>query len=1428
MPKKMKKGTFEAMLCRAILNSKRSGCSYKAILNYITGNYEGANNTSALKRALKKGLADEILTRDKKMYYRLSKQGKEKYGSEGGDGKKKDADGDLVEDLELERRERKRKGGLHLPPRPKLTPARDTKARRWSKRGGFVDDDDVADLLVCTSFMNAYSSPLGISSFNVDMLRGALEHKHETALLTEIHMALLRLLIASLPEDSIEERRLSYLADVLNPVTWPEVLRRYVNFWLRYGEYERLQNKFEEFTQEALADAVTTMTDKTYFHLTEPEKLTLLSFLVDELLDTPTIVEHIQASKEKLRELRADKKEDDVEARREEADMRKRQRRREKGLDSSSSEDESSSSEEESSSEEDTENKVGDDAAEAGAPVDGDAAAAAAPPSAEAGAEGEEKKEAAAEESSSEESSTEEEESSSEEEESEEEDESEEDAEPPLYIEIEETIFNGDPNDRKAILAHRKSVEARKVAIKSTHLAWKKRQKVKAAQRRQKEMKAQRELMAEQQKEEERKMEVLKREQEWDLKEIKRHEAHGRAIAKPAAAVRAGGGALGMDRAFNEYWFFPEADTTRLYVLPGNPEDNGLGRGSSRVKSETHWGVYEFKEDIEALVKSLHSRGIRESALLKRLSDPVVYHTLTRRMRSREAEEIARQKAAAKKARAEKLIDREKLLAEKRAAEEARRQLLISQRTSSRRAAAHKAVSNMIGNRVFERPKAEKDEEEAAQGSSRKRDDTNFLSWANTTRSKYINSDPEYFSYGGSPPAEIPFQKASIENNAIGCMKEYMMTLVSCAESFDVVLPPVVESSSAPSEPEKSKAPAEDILVKHETEAQAGGPDAPVAQAGSGEVAPGETVPAADGVKHEAPTETTGPSSAPEDEWDRFRAHTQTIDSTEKAAKAIIRFEDCLFNHVKQTQSPFHRWKRQNKEGGEENSDGEMSIDGEAGDADDGGDGENSEFEWSDDEEYVVSAAAETTPWDTPGAREKWIQSVQDSKGRKNGSFYTAFFQLVEIVFGWVKSQQLEPKEHPTAVSPQGDTMKVPEGATPTNKIVWARIPGYPWWPGRECIPDLSAEPHHTKVLFFEDSSVCYVPNKFVKPWKDGDNADEYEELSEPVMVSDRVRFWNAVVFASNFSQRFPYAKQRVKRPLAKAKNGKAPKKAKLSKGPKPKDPNKKKAQTANQLAYFEALKDNYDKMKILYPDDNATERNRRAREYWHTMTQEEKQVYIDRAALTGAPLARERKHKENSAQQEAYYEVVRVNIERFKEMHPEKKGSEWKSMARAEWHKMPDAQKKPYIDAAIKKGFKHSAWYAKIQKRKASSKSTPKKTKKTKQAAKKAAKILSKASAPSAKQSNGNSALKAAPAVPTISDRQPLQTQKAVLPPPSLSSNDALLQTHKVVVPPPASAAAPSTNVAPQQNETPLPAADDIAQFAPPKAAFKYTGISP
>ena len=74
----MKKGTFEAMLCRAILNSKRSGCSYKAILNYITGNYEGANNTSALKRALKKGLADEILTRDKKMYYRLSKQGKEK------------------------------------------------------------------------------------------------------------------------------------------------------------------------------------------------------------------------------------------------------------------------------------------------------------------------------------------------------------------------------------------------------------------------------------------------------------------------------------------------------------------------------------------------------------------------------------------------------------------------------------------------------------------------------------------------------------------------------------------------------------------------------------------------------------------------------------------------------------------------------------------------------------------------------------------------------------------------------------------------------------------------------------------------------------------------------------------------------------------------------------------------------------------------------------------------------------------------------------------------------------------------------------------------------------------------------------------------------------------------------------------------------
>ena len=61
---------------------------------------------------------------------------------------------------------------------------------------------------------------------------------------------LLRLVIQSMPEDSIEERRLAYLGDLLNGITWPEVLR--VTFRFGYATGSTVQDKFEQFTREAL------------------------------------------------------------------------------------------------------------------------------------------------------------------------------------------------------------------------------------------------------------------------------------------------------------------------------------------------------------------------------------------------------------------------------------------------------------------------------------------------------------------------------------------------------------------------------------------------------------------------------------------------------------------------------------------------------------------------------------------------------------------------------------------------------------------------------------------------------------------------------------------------------------------------------------------------------------------------------------------------------------------------------------------------------------------------------------------------------------------------------------------------------------------------------------------------------------------------
>ena len=87
-----------------------------------------------------------------------------------------------------------------------------------------------------------------------------------------------------------------------------------------------------------------TLGKKQYFDLSTPEKLTVLQFLIDEALETPTIAEYINEHETRLKELRQEKREDDAEAKREMQRERRHEARRLRGEDSETSEDSSSES----------------------------------------------------------------------------------------------------------------------------------------------------------------------------------------------------------------------------------------------------------------------------------------------------------------------------------------------------------------------------------------------------------------------------------------------------------------------------------------------------------------------------------------------------------------------------------------------------------------------------------------------------------------------------------------------------------------------------------------------------------------------------------------------------------------------------------------------------------------------------------------------------------------------------------------------------------------------------------------------------------------------------------------------------------------------------------------------------------------------------
>ena len=108
MPSKL---SFAEMALGAISNApKGRGCSLRGMKKYIRDTYDAGNDT-ALKKALMKGLEEDMFVKDKKGAYRLGLKGKEMWakkngGKDDGSGKKL-AEDDMMEDTALIKLEKK-------------------------------------------------------------------------------------------------------------------------------------------------------------------------------------------------------------------------------------------------------------------------------------------------------------------------------------------------------------------------------------------------------------------------------------------------------------------------------------------------------------------------------------------------------------------------------------------------------------------------------------------------------------------------------------------------------------------------------------------------------------------------------------------------------------------------------------------------------------------------------------------------------------------------------------------------------------------------------------------------------------------------------------------------------------------------------------------------------------------------------------------------------------------------------------------------------------------------------------------------------------------------------------------------------------------------------------------------------------------------
>eukprot|EP00850_Spirogloea_muscicola_P002251 SM000008S22340 [mRNA] locus=s8:1154116:1161870:- [translate_table: standard] len=163
-------------------------------------------------------------------------------------------------------------------------------------------------------------------------------------------------------------------------------------------------------------------------------------------------------------------------------------------------------------------------------------------------------------------------------------------------------VFGGDPQDRRAVLAHRDMVRKEEERLHSLKVEWRKKRE------------QARKAILDESKIAKRAKATERRKKEAQMRaddEVRRK--RDEACEKELGKLTLGADPIGWDRHHNRYWSFA-ADRSVLFVEEAREPTQAAGDGPRGT-----WKGYDTREELTALLAALNEKGVREMALKEAL-----------------------------------------------------------------------------------------------------------------------------------------------------------------------------------------------------------------------------------------------------------------------------------------------------------------------------------------------------------------------------------------------------------------------------------------------------------------------------------------------------------------------------------------------------------------------------------------------------------------------------------------------------------------------------------------------------------------------------------------------------------------------------------------------------------------------------------------